>query len=125
MVINLLKVLLFVWISTLLACSPGQEEYGLEKNTLVIRDNVSIRALEGNPQKLVDFFQNQLTVKVITSDGNWTKNIYLPSAGIIDGKRFQLKVMSTYAVNLHYNKNVVTFGKGSRFGTVFQAGSWR
>ena len=52
-------------------------------------------------------------------------NVYLPSAGIIDGTRFRLNVKSTWAVNLHYNEKVIIIGTGSKFITVFEAGSWR
>ena len=96
-----------------------------EHAKLVIRDNTTIKALENNPNMIGYFFQHQGTVKVVTTDGNWTKNIYLPSAGIIDGTLFRLNVKSTWAVNLHYNEKVVILGTGSKFITVFEAGSWR
>lgn len=96
-----------------------------EHAKLVIRDNTTIKALENNPNMIDYLFQHQGTVKVVTSDGNWTKNIYLPSAGIIDGTRFRLNVKSTWAVNLHYNEKVIILGTGSKFITVFEAGSWR
>ena len=96
-----------------------------ENAKIVIRDNTSIKALENNPNMLTYLFQAQDIVKVVTSDGNWTKNIYLPLSGITDGKRFRLNVKSTWAVNLHYNEKVVTFGTDSKFITVFKAGSWR
>ena len=96
-----------------------------EHAKLVIRDNTTIQALENNPNMISYLFQHQDTVKVVTSDGNWTKNIYLPSAGIINGTRFRLNVKSTWAVNLHYNQKVIILGTGSRFTTVFESGSWR
>ena len=96
-----------------------------EHAKLVIRDNTTIKALENNLNMIGYLFQHQGTIKVVTTDGNWTKNIYFPSAGIIDGTRFRLNVKSTWAVNLHYNEKVVILGTGSKFITVFEAGSWR
>jgi hypothetical protein len=96
-----------------------------EHAKLVIRDDTTIKALERNLEMISYLFQHKSTVKVVTSDGNWTKNIYLPSAGIIDGTRFRLNVKSTWAVNLHYNEKVIILGTGSKFITVFEAGSWR
>ena len=96
-----------------------------EHATFVIRDNTTIQALENNPNMIFYLFQRQDTVKVVTSDGNWTKNIYLPSAGIINGTQFRLNVKSTWAVNLHYNQKVIILGTGSKFTTVFEGGSWR
>lgn len=63
----------------------------------VISDNTSLRALDNSSANLKSYLDQHDSVRLATSDGNWTGNIRLPNQST-EGKRLTLDVQSSWGV---------------------------
>lgn len=89
----------------------------------VIDDNSTLRSLENNASRLKLYIDVYDGVRLITSDGNWTGNISLPSQST-NGKVVTLKVNSSWSVTLHDDDDSVQVNSGEIYSMIYIHGRW-
>ena len=89
----------------------------------VISDNTSLRALDNSSANLKSYLDQHDSVRLATSDGNWTGNIRLPNQST-EGKRLTLDVQSSWGVNLNYGSTSVRVNANEVYSIVYRNGHW-
>ncbi len=91
----------------------------------LINDSVSIAKLaEKNGGELRSMLGKHALVEVVTADGRWVKDIYLPSATAVDGKIVRISAGAGYGSTVHYGDGKMQVSRGMTVLFKASAGRW-
>ena len=85
--------------------------------------NSQISALEGNADKLAEYFEYFKHITITVRNGHWTRNIALPNAVRADSK-ITLVVNSSWAVSLHIDDKTFKIVQREKVELTFKENEW-